>query len=124
MVALGKEYAGLFSNDEKLAADLIEASSATGEKVWRMPLDKAFDKLIDSKNADVKNIGGRWGARARRRSSCNVHQGYAVGPHRRCGHRHGRARNDINQAGARAGASGCSTSSLPRATSDKRGRVS
>jgi leucyl aminopeptidase len=61
MVALGKEYAGLFSNDDKLAADLLEASEETGEKLWRMPLAKAYDKLIDSKNADVKNIGGRWG---------------------------------------------------------------
>ena len=32
----------------------------TGEKVWRMPLDKAYDKMIESKNADIKNIGGRW----------------------------------------------------------------
>ena len=61
MVALGKEYAGLFSNDDKLAADLFEAGEATGEKVWRMPLAKAYDKLIDSKNADMKNIGGRFG---------------------------------------------------------------
>ena len=60
MVALGKEYAGLFVNDDKLAHDLLEASSATGEKVWRMPLDKAYDKMIESKNADIKNIGGRW----------------------------------------------------------------
>jgi leucyl aminopeptidase len=60
MVALGKEYAGLFANDEKLAHDLLEAASATGEKVWRMPLDKAYDKMIESKNADIKNIGGRW----------------------------------------------------------------
>ncbi len=61
MVALGKEYAGLFSNDDKLAADLFKAGEATGEKVWRMPLAKAYDKLIDSKNADMKNIGGRFG---------------------------------------------------------------
>ena len=40
---------------------LIAASKVTGEKVWRMPLDKSYDKLMDSKNADVKNIGGRWG---------------------------------------------------------------
>lgn len=60
MVALGKEFAGLFVNDEKLAGDLLEASAATGEKLWRMPLDKAFDKMIESKNADIKNIGGRW----------------------------------------------------------------
>lgn len=60
MIALGKEYAGLFCNDDKLAEQLTAASKATGEKVWRMPLDKAFQKMIDSKNADVKNIGGRW----------------------------------------------------------------
>jgi leucyl aminopeptidase len=58
IVALGKEYAGLFSNDAKLAAELAAAGEATGEKVWRMPLDKAYDKQIDSKNADMKNIGG------------------------------------------------------------------
>jgi leucyl aminopeptidase len=59
MVALGKEYAGLFSNDDRLASELVAAGEATGEKVWRMPLAKAYDKLIDSKIADMKNIGGR-----------------------------------------------------------------
>jgi leucyl aminopeptidase len=59
MVALGKEHAGLFSNDDRLANELIAAGDATGEKVWRMPLAKAYDKLIDSKTADMKNIGGR-----------------------------------------------------------------
>lgn len=61
MVALGKEYAGLFSNDDKLAKEIDAAGQATGEKVWRMPLAKAYDKLIDSKTADMKNIGGRLG---------------------------------------------------------------
>jgi leucyl aminopeptidase len=64
MVALGKEYAGMFTNDDKLADELLAASRATGEKVWRMPLDKAFDKLMDSKNADMKNAGGRWAGAA------------------------------------------------------------
>jgi len=59
IVALGKEHAGLFANDNRLAAELIQAGEATGETVWRMPLGKAYDKLIDSKNADMKNIGGR-----------------------------------------------------------------
>jgi leucyl aminopeptidase len=59
MVALGKEYAGLFCNDTRLATELAAAGEAVGEKVWRMPLAKAYDKLIDSKNADMKNIGGR-----------------------------------------------------------------
>jgi leucyl aminopeptidase len=58
VVALGKEYAGLFANDSKLAGELAAAGEATGEKVWRMPLDKAYDKQIDSKIADMKNIGG------------------------------------------------------------------
>ena len=62
IVALGHEYAGLFSNDDRLAARLIKAGEATGEKVWRMPLAAEYDKLIDSKFADVKNTGGtRWG---------------------------------------------------------------
>jgi leucyl aminopeptidase len=59
MVALGKEYAGLFANDDRLAKELEAAGQATGEKVWRMPLAKAYDKMIDSKTADMKNIGGR-----------------------------------------------------------------
>ncbi len=61
MVALGQEYAGLFANDDELAARLSAAGEATGEKVWRMPLAPEYDKLIDSKFADVKNTGGRYG---------------------------------------------------------------
>ncbi len=61
MVALGKDHAGLFSNNDKLVKDLSEAGLATGEKVWHMPLGPAYDKMIDSKNADMKNIGGRLG---------------------------------------------------------------
>ncbi len=61
MVALGKEYAGLFCNDDRLAKELEAAGEVTGDKVWRMPLGKAYDRLIDSKNADMKNIGGRYG---------------------------------------------------------------
>ncbi len=61
MVALGKENAGLFSNDDALADSLLKAGEATGETVWRMPLAKSYDKLIDSKIADMKNIGGRNG---------------------------------------------------------------
>ena len=56
-----KNTPGLFSNDDKLAKELDAAGRATGEKVWRMPLAKAYDKLIDSKTADMKNIGGRHG---------------------------------------------------------------
>jgi leucyl aminopeptidase len=61
IVALGQEYAGLFSNDDKLSERLTKAGVATGELVWRMPLGAAYDKMIDSKFADMKNTGGRWG---------------------------------------------------------------
>jgi len=61
MVALGTEYAGLFSNDDKLAQWLTEAGEVSGDKVWRMPLSTAFDKLINSRFADMKNVGARWG---------------------------------------------------------------
>ena len=62
IVALGQEYAGMFANDDALADRLTKAGEATGEKVWRMPLAPEYDKMIDSKFADVKNTGGsRWG---------------------------------------------------------------
>jgi leucyl aminopeptidase len=61
MVALGKEYAGLFSNNDALSQKLTKAGEETGEKVWRLPLGPKYDKLIDSTIADIKNIGGRWG---------------------------------------------------------------
>jgi len=61
MVALGQEYAGLFSNDDKLVDRLVKAGDATGERVWRMPLGPEYDKMIDSKFADMKNTGGRFG---------------------------------------------------------------
>jgi leucyl aminopeptidase len=61
LISLGQEYAGLFSNDDKLAKHLIEAGSETGERVWRMPLGPEYDKMIDSKFADMKNTGGRQG---------------------------------------------------------------
>jgi leucyl aminopeptidase len=61
IVALGQEYAGLFANDDVLAERLSKAGEETGERVWRMPLGAEYDKLIDSKFADMKNTGGRWG---------------------------------------------------------------
>jgi leucyl aminopeptidase len=60
LIALGQEYAGMFANDEKLADQLIEIGNAEGEKVWRMPICDKFDKMIDTPNADMKNIGGRY----------------------------------------------------------------
>jgi len=61
IVSLGHEYAGMFSNDDALAAKLQAAGQASGEAVWRMPLGEAYDKLIRSDIADMKNIGGRPG---------------------------------------------------------------
>jgi leucyl aminopeptidase len=61
MVALGKEHAGLFSNNNELSNQLIAAGDATGEKLWRLPLGPKYDKMIDSKVADMKNTGGKWG---------------------------------------------------------------
>lgn len=59
IVSLGHEYAGLFSNDDKLSDRLFAAGTATGEKVWRMPLHENYDKKLKSAAADMQNIGGR-----------------------------------------------------------------
>ncbi len=57
IVALGNHHAGLFSNNDELASRLLAAGLETGEKVWRMPLGKEYDKLIEGKFADIKNVG-------------------------------------------------------------------
>jgi leucyl aminopeptidase len=59
LIALGKEHAGLFSNNDELAERLAKAGLETGEKVWRMPLTPEYDKLLEHDVADMKNIGGR-----------------------------------------------------------------
>jgi leucyl aminopeptidase len=62
IISLGNEQAGLFSNDDKLSAQLTDAGKAVGEPVWRMPLGPEYDKMIDCDVADMKNIsGGRAG---------------------------------------------------------------
>ena len=61
-VALGYEYAGLFSNDDKLCDMLTAAGTAVGEPLWRLPMGKAYDKDINSDVADVKNVGSGRGA--------------------------------------------------------------
>jgi len=62
IVSLGSEYAGLFSNNDRLSNQLLDAGEKVEEKLWRMPLHKNFDKLIDSKNADMQNINYVGGA--------------------------------------------------------------
>ena len=62
IVSLGSEYAGLFSNDDKLSKQIFKAGEKVDEKVWRLPLHKNYDKLMDSKIADVQNINYVGGA--------------------------------------------------------------
>jgi leucyl aminopeptidase len=59
IVGLGHEHGGLFSNNDELAARLLGAGLASGEKLWRMPLAPAYDKLIEGRFADIKNSAGR-----------------------------------------------------------------
>ena len=59
IISLGNEYAGIFSNDDGLAQKLIAAGMATGDRLWRFPVGEAYDKLIESPIADMKNVGPR-----------------------------------------------------------------
>ncbi|MFT3690297.1 leucyl aminopeptidase [Paenirhodobacter sp.] len=61
IVALGHERAGVFTNDDALCDAVLKAAKAEGEGAWPMPLDPAYDALITSRLADIKNTGGRWG---------------------------------------------------------------
>jgi leucyl aminopeptidase len=61
IISLGHEQAGMFTNDDDLAAALDSAGKASGDKLWRFPLGPAYDKLIDSPIADMKNVGPRYG---------------------------------------------------------------
>jgi leucyl aminopeptidase len=60
-IALGEGYAGLFSNDDELAARLVEAGNATGDRVWRYPMGESYDRQLDSLIADLKNLGADQG---------------------------------------------------------------
>lgn len=61
LVSLAHEYAGLFANNDDIAEKLTKAGKATGDEMWRMPMGKAFDKMINSPIADMKNVGPRYG---------------------------------------------------------------
>lgn len=61
IVSLGKEYAGLFSNNDELSGAVIKAGATVEEKCWRMPMGKAYDDMLKSHIADMKNIGGPYG---------------------------------------------------------------
>jgi len=60
IIALGHEHGGLFSNDDGLANQLLAAGPQSGDKLWRLPVSDAYDKLLDSPIADMKNIGPRY----------------------------------------------------------------
>ena len=60
IVALGDQYGGIFANDDALADDLIAAGKAAGDPLWRFPLGEAYNKMIDSPIADMKNMGARY----------------------------------------------------------------
>jgi leucyl aminopeptidase len=59
IIGLGHENAGVFSNDDDLCASFLKAAEAEGEGAWRMPLGQAYDDMLKSQIADMKNIGGR-----------------------------------------------------------------
>jgi leucyl aminopeptidase len=61
IISLGNEHGGLFSNDDDLSESLLKAGKASGDPLWRMPIGPAYDKLIDSPIADIKNVGPREG---------------------------------------------------------------
>ncbi|MEY4953099.1 MAG: hypothetical protein RL299_1523, partial [Pseudomonadota bacterium] len=61
IISLGHEHAGIYSNDDGLAAKLMAAGTVSGDTLWRMPMGPAYDKLIDSPIADMKNVGPREG---------------------------------------------------------------
>jgi leucyl aminopeptidase len=61
LVALGQEMAALFCNDNKLASLILKSSQETKELVWQMPLHDLYDRNIESRIADMRNVGGRWG---------------------------------------------------------------
>jgi leucyl aminopeptidase len=61
IISLGHEHAGMFTNSDDLAGQLDAAGKATGDKLWRFPIGPAYDKLIDSPIADMKNVGPRYG---------------------------------------------------------------
>jgi leucyl aminopeptidase len=61
VVALGEEITAVMGNNEALSEKVLAASKVTGEKMWPMPLEKNYKKLLKSDIADLKNIGGRYG---------------------------------------------------------------
>lgn len=72
LVALGKEYAGLFSNNDHLSNQISTAGQKVSEKSWRMPMEEAYNKQLKSHIADMKNIGGMFGGSIT--AACFIHR--------------------------------------------------
>lgn len=72
MMTFGFEYAGLFANDDKLAAELTACGETSGEKLWRLPINAEYDKLMDSDIADMKTQVPGWPAASPPPVSCNA----------------------------------------------------
>jgi len=62
IIALGKEYAGVFSNNEKFCDEFLSVCERSNEKAWRLPLDKKFEEALSSNVADINNVGGSQGS--------------------------------------------------------------
>ena len=60
-VSLGKEICGVWTDDDDLAKNLADVSKVTGEKSWRMPLEKSYNEQLKSKIADINNCGTAYG---------------------------------------------------------------
>ncbi len=99
LVALAQEHAGLFSNNDELAERLTAAGKRTGETVWRMPLGPGYDKMIDSKFADMKNSAGRNGGSSTAAQFLQRHVGDTVWAHLDiAGTGMGSPQTDVNQS--------------------------
>jgi leucyl aminopeptidase len=61
MVALGDQITGAFGNDQTLTREILDAGGAVGEPVWELPLWQDYHPHIESKVADIQNVGKRWG---------------------------------------------------------------
>ena len=125
LVALAQEYAGpVLQQRRTRRARLIAAGKATGERVWRMPLGPEFDKMIDSKFADMKNTGGRFGGSSTAAQFLQRFVNDVPWAHLDiAGTAMGSPQSEINKGWARAGACGCSIGSCAITTRDELSRA-
>ena len=119
IISLGHEYGGMFSNDDGLAESLVAAGQASGDKLWRLPMGEAYDKIMDSQIADMKNSAGARGRLDHRRLLPRPLRrgGRQMGASRHCRHGLGGQGRATSTTRARpATASPCSTATSPTIT--------